>query len=54
LNANGEYIAAPPQYPAILKYGKSNLDEHISMKQNMQDSYGIVMKSDGFYQSLFN
>ncbi|KAG1121468.1 hypothetical protein G6F42_012397 [Rhizopus arrhizus] len=55
LNENGEYTATPPQYPAIIKKGKSNLDNYISMKQDdTQDVHGTVMKSDDFYQSLFH
>lgn len=55
LNERGEYVATPPQYPVILKKGRSNLDSYISMKQDtLQDVHGTVMMSDDFYQSLFH
>ncbi|KAL9546634.1 hypothetical protein MBANPS3_006574 [Mucor bainieri] len=57
LNERGEYMATPPHYSAILKKGKSNLDDYISMKKQddpQKDMYGTVMTSDDFYQSLFH
>lgn len=48
-------MATPPQYPAILKKGKHNLDNYISMKQDApQDIFGRVMTSDDFYESIFH